>query len=95
MKTLAALWYALRNLKPIRTFFQTLSAFLAIAAAGDLVGLEQVDWLTALSTSALAAVISFVMAMGDGSTLWTEKKNEVLATGGKHRAGVPTTEDGQ
>lgn len=69
-----SVWYVLRNWKPARTFWQTLSALLAVYAVGAGTSLTTVSWEASLSASALAAVISFVSLMAGGDSMWTEDK---------------------
>ena len=66
----------LRDFKPVRTFWQALSALLAVYAVGEGTGLETVNWESALSASALAALISFVTLMAAGDSLWSTSDGE-------------------
>lgn len=71
------IWRIVRYFKPIRTFWLTLAALLPIMATGiesGSVGITDVDWLTALSGAAAAAVLNFIVLMGGGDGMWSEPK---------------------
>ena len=54
--------------KPVRTFAQTLSALLSVAVVGG-ASLDEIKWVSVLSTAALAGLYALVQAIADGSPL--------------------------
>ena len=71
------IWRIIRYFKPVRTFWLTLAALLPVMATGiesGTVGITEVDWLTALSGAATAAVLNFIVLMGAGDGMWSEPK---------------------
>jgi hypothetical protein len=65
--TAADYWSSARRFKPLRTAAQTAVALIGTNA----VGITDVDWGAVGSTSALAGVLAVLMALADGSSLFS------------------------
>jgi hypothetical protein len=75
----------LRYSKPVRTASQT-----AIAVIGtNAVGISDVEWIGVASASALAAILTILLALSDGSSLSGDPKIERVSENdaGRHVRG--------
>lgn len=69
-QAVAFLWHCLRDLKPLRTFWQVLAGSLAVGGGAEAIGIEALPWEWALSIAAASAVASFISLMPSGQTFW-------------------------
>lgn len=91
-KVFLYIWRIIRYFKPVRTFWLTLAALLPVMATGiesGAVGIESIDWLTALSGAASAAVFNIIVLLGGNDSLWSEPKENTKVVNAK-----PLSNDG-
>ena len=96
MKFLQLVWRVLRYFKPVRTFWLTLAGILPVMATGiesGTVGINEVDWLTAISGAAVAAIFNFIVLMGGSDSLWSEPAGNVEVVDAKPLPATNETTD--
>lgn len=97
-KVFLYIWRIIRYFKPARTFWLTLAALLPVMSTGiesGSVGIESIDWLTAISGAASAAVFNIIVLLGGNDSLWSEPKENTEVVNAKplsNKANVELTD---